>query len=44
MRRLSISMLAGLLMVGLVAAPAAADRDYENGTFPGMGLQEEGDS
>jgi hypothetical protein len=34
MRRLSISVLAALLLVGLVAAPAAADRDYENGNFP----------
>lgn len=34
MRRLSISMVAGLLLVGMVAAPAAADRDYENGNFP----------
>ena len=34
MRRLSTSILAGLLLVGLVAAPAAADRTVENGNFP----------
>ena len=34
MRRLNIAVLAGLLLVGLVAAPAAADRTVENGNFP----------
>ena len=34
MRRLSISVLTALLLVGLVAARAAADRDIENGNFP----------
>lgn len=34
MRRLSIAVLAGVLLAGLVAAPAAADRDVEHGNIP----------
>ena len=34
MRRLSVVVIAGLLLVGLVAAPAAADRNIENGNIP----------
>ena len=34
MRRLSIMVLAGVLLVGLLAAPAAADRDPETGNLP----------
>jgi hypothetical protein len=34
MRRLSIAVLAGVLLAGLVAAPAAADRDVDNGNIP----------
>ena len=34
MRRLSIAVIAGLLVAGLVAAPAAADRDFDKGNFP----------
>ena len=44
MRRITIVLLAGLLVVGLVAAPAAADRDPYTGNFPHgswVGLQAE---
>lgn len=34
MRRLSTAVIAGLLLVGLIAAPAAADRDFSHGNFP----------
>ncbi len=34
MRRLSIAVLAGVLLVGLVAAPATADRDIGKGNLP----------
>jgi hypothetical protein len=34
MRRRTIPILAALLLVGLVATPAAADRDFDNGNIP----------
>lgn len=34
MKRLSTTVVAGLLLVGLVAAPAAADRSIESGQLP----------
>lgn len=34
MRRRTISILAGLLLVSLAATPAVADRDIDNGNFP----------
>lgn len=34
MRRLIISILAGLLLAGLAAAPAAAERPFEKGNVP----------